>query len=270
VTDVTLLVEERGRIAVLTLDRPDKRNAINSATVEALASYFRNPPPGVAAAVLTSSGDHFSAGLDLSELRETTAIEGVRHSRTWHAAFDAIQQGSIPVVSVLKGAVLGGGLELAVATHIRVAEASAYYALPEASRGIFVGGGASVRLSRLIGVHRMTDMMLTGRVLDAAEGQQLGISQYLVASEEGLEKALALAERIADNSPVSNYAVLQALPRIAEMSPNDGLFVESLMAAITQSSEESKQRLQDFLSGRAPKVVSGGEAPDGQREVPQS
>ena len=138
----------------------------------------------------------------------------------------------------------------------RVEVDSAYYALPEASRGIFVGGGASVRLSRIIGVDRMMDLMLTGRVLSADEGQQLGVSQYLVDDGDGLDQALALAERIASNSPVSNFAVLQALPRIAEMGPSEGLFVEALMAAITQSSDESKSRMQDFLAGRAAKVVA--------------
>ena len=159
-------------------------------------------------------------------------------------------------MSVLRGAVIGGGLELALATHIRVAEPSAYYALPEGSRGIFVGGGASVRLPRVIGVHRMADMMLTGRVLDATAGLELGISQYLVGHDEGDDKAIELADRIAENNPVTNYAVLQALPRIAEMGPNEGLFVESLMAAISQGSDRAKELLDEFLAGRAAKVVA--------------
>lgn len=188
-------------------------------------------------------------------------FEGVVHSRSWHEEFDKIQLGTIPVVSVLRGAVIGGGLELAIATHIRVAEPSAYYALPEGSRGIFVGGGASVRLPRLIGVHRMADMMLTGRVVDASSGLDLGISHYLVEAGEGLATAIRLAERIAENSPVTNYAVLQALPRIAEMGPQEGLFVESLMAAVSQGSDEAKALLEEFLTGRAAKVV----ASDGAR-----
>jgi enoyl-CoA hydratase/carnithine racemase len=166
-----------------------------------------------------------------------------------------MQLGALPIVSVLRGAVIGGGLELALATHIRVAEPTAFYALPEGSRGIFVGGGASVRLPRLIGVHRMADMMLTGRVLDATEGQALGISQYLVEPGAGLDRAIELAHRIAENNPVTNDAVLQALPRIAEMGPNEGLVVESLLAAISQGSDEAKTRLEDFLSGRAAKVA---------------
>jgi enoyl-CoA hydratase/carnithine racemase len=247
-------LELRAPIAILTLDRPAKRNALDGETVQALGAFFGDPPAEVAAAVLTSTGEHFSAGLDLSELTETTVFEGVLHSRSWHQPFDNIQLGTIPVVSVLRGAVIGGGLELAISTHIRVAEMSAYYALPEGSRGIFVGGGGSVRLPRLIGVHRMADMM-PGRVIDARSGLDLGISQYLVEDGKGLAKAIELANRIAENSRVTNWAVLQALPRIAEVGPNEGLFVESLMAAISQGSDEAKSLLEEFLTGRAPKVV---------------
>ena len=120
--------------------------------------------------VLDAEGDHFSAGLDLSELTERDTLEGLEHSMMWHRVFGRLEQGNVPVVSVLKGAVIGGGLELASAAHIRVAEPSAFYALPEGQHGLFVGGGASVRVPRLIGVHRMADMMLTGRVLDADGG----------------------------------------------------------------------------------------------------
>lgn len=250
----TVSYEQVGAVAVLTLNRPEKRNALNEATVAAIGDFCRRPPSGVRAAVLAAAGDNFSAGLDLSELQETNAFEGVLHSRGWHKDFDDLQYGAIPMVSVLKGAVIGGGLELATATHIRVAEASAFYALPEGSRGLFVGGGASVRVSRLIGVDRMADMMLTGRVLSSAEGHELGVSQYLVGDDEGLPKAMELAARIAENSAVTNYAVLQALPRISEMGPHEGLFVESLMAAISQSSDEAKALLADFLEGRAAKV----------------
>jgi enoyl-CoA hydratase/carnithine racemase len=261
-------VEIRGPIAILTLDRADKRNALDMATVQSLGAFFRDPPTDVAAAVIASSGEHFSAGLDLSELTETSAFDGLLHSRSWHEPFDAIQLGTVPVVSVLRGAVIGGGLELALSTHIRVAEPSAFYALPEGSRGIFVGGGASVRLPKLIGVHRMTDMMLTGRVLEAQEGHQLGISQYLVDGGGGLDLAIELATRISENSPVTNYAVLQALPRIAEMGPHEGLFVESLMAAVSQGSDEAKALLAAFLAGRAAKVRPTASATNADRVGP--
>ena len=116
----------------------------------------------------------------------------------------------------MKGAVIGGGLELAAAAHVRVAERSAYYALPEASRGIFVGGGGSVRLPRLIGVARVMDMILTGRTYAAEEGQTIGLSTYLVDDGKGLATALELAQRIATNAPLTNFAAVHMLPRIAE------------------------------------------------------
>ena len=170
----SLKVERRGAVAILTLARPEKRNALNDTTVLGLETFFATLPAGVKAVVLNAEGKHFSAGLDLSELKILSTEEGIEHSRVWHRVFDKIEFGRVPVVTVMHGAVVGGGLELAAATHIRVAERSAYYALPEGSRGIFVGGGGSVRLPRLIGVTRMMDLMLTGRTYGAEEGQALG------------------------------------------------------------------------------------------------
>jgi enoyl-CoA hydratase/carnithine racemase len=156
---------------------------------------------------------------------------------------------------VLHGAVVGGGLEIAAAAHIRVAERSAFYALPETSRGIFVGGGGSVRLPPLIGTARMMDMMLTGRTLSAEEGQLIGLTQYLVGEGEGLAKAMALAHRIADNAPFTNFAVMHMLPRIARSDPATGFATEALTSAIAQSEPEAKARLKAFLQKRAPKVT---------------
>jgi enoyl-CoA hydratase/carnithine racemase len=154
----------------------------------------------------------------------------------------------------LHGAVDGGGLEIAAACHVRVAERSAYYALPEGSRGIFVGGGGSVRLPRLIGVARMADMMLTGRVYPASEGVLHGFSQYLTEAGAAFAKALELAKRVAENAPLTNFAVLQALPMIAEASPQTGLLMESLMATVAQSDQEAKARIRAFLERKTAKV----------------
>ncbi len=250
----TLQVEEHGAVAVVRLNRAAKRNALDDATVLGLETFFSSPPPGARAVVLDADGDHFSAGLDLGELAERDAFEGMAHSRMWHRVFDRIERGDLPVVAVLKGAVVGGGLELACAAHIRVAEPSTFYALPEGQRGLFVGGGASVRVPKLIGVHRMADMMLTGRVLDADEGAALGLAQYRVGTGEGLTHALGLAGKIAANSPVTNFAVLQALPRIAAADPDQGYLLESLMAAVASSSGEAKERMKAFMEGRGPKV----------------
>lgn len=211
-----LQIERDGDITILKLDRPAKRNALSGPLVTELGEFFDALPKDVRAVVLAGNGDHFCAGLDLSELKDRDAAEGAEHSRLWHRMFDRIQFGRVPVVAALHGAVIGGGLELACCAHVRVAEPSTFYALPEGQRGIFVGGGGSVRIPRLVGVARMTDMMLTGRIFNAEEGERVGFAQYLVGAGEGLPKAIELAKKIAGNAAMTNYAVTHALPRIAE------------------------------------------------------
>ena len=250
-----LRIEHAGAVTHLCLNRPAKRNAINEELMRQLHTAVLNLPAATKALVISGEGSHFCAGLDLSDLSERSVAEGVLHSRSWHVVMDAIQFCRVPVVAALHGAVVGGGLELAAAAHIRVADDTAYFGLPEGQRGIFVGGGGSARIPRLAGVACMSDMMLTGRVLDANEGERRGLAQYVVPAGEAVAKAIALAARIAENAPLSNFAVTQALPRIADLSQADGLFVESLMAAIAQGDSEAKQRLQDFLQKRTPKVV---------------
>jgi enoyl-CoA hydratase/carnithine racemase len=249
-----LSFERKGEIGILRLNRPAKRNALSDAMVAELDAFFAALPESVRALVLHGIGEHFCAGLDLAELSERSAAQGVAHSRGWHRVFDRIQFGRVPVVAVLHGAVVGGGLELASCAHVRAAEKSAFYAFPEGQRGIFLGGGGSVRVPRLIGTHRVADMMFTGRVLSAAEGQALGISTYLVESGAGLAKGIELARKIASNAPATNFALIHALPRIAELGQDAGLLMESLMAGIAQSEPEAKKRMKDFLEKRAAKV----------------
>ena len=248
----SLKSERDGAVAVLRLNRPEKRNALDDATVAGIATFFGSLPDDVRVVLLTAEGEHFSAGLDLGEIRERGVTEGIAHSRLWHGAFEKIQFGRVPVIAVLHGAVVGGGLELAAACHVRVAERSADYALPEGSRGIFVGGGGSVRIPRLIGVARMMDMMLTGRTYSAEEGQQIGISTYLLDQGKGFAKGLELARHVAGNAPLTNFAVTQALPRIAESDPASGFALEALMSSIAQADPEAKARLRAFLEKRAP------------------
>jgi enoyl-CoA hydratase/carnithine racemase len=250
-----LQVSQSDTVLHVRLNRPAKRNAISDSLIQQLHTVFIHLPDGVRAVVVSGEGEHFCAGLDLSELVERDIGGAVLHSRMWHAAFDAVQFGTVPVVAVLHGAVVGGGLELAAACHIRVAEDSAYFGLPEGQRGIFVGGGGSARIPRLMGVARMTDLMLTGRVYDAAEGAQAGLTHYQTRNGEGLAKGIELARRIATNAPMSAFAVMHALPRIADQSQSEGLFTEALMAAVAESTPDAQSRLRAFLEGRAGKVV---------------
>ncbi|MCR8547574.1 crotonase/enoyl-CoA hydratase family protein [Salipiger sp. P9] len=250
-----LSAETRGGIGILTLNRPAKRNALNDALVLGLETAFGNVPEEVRAIVLRGEGDHFCAGLDLNELREASMIESFHTSGIGQRLNNTLQFCRVPVVSVLHGAVIGGGLELAAASHLRVAEPSAFYGLPEGMRGIFVGSGGSVRLPRLIGAATVMDMMLTGRTYGAEEAHRdLRLTQYLVGPGEGLAKAMDLAERITRNAPLANFAITQALPRIVEQAPQEGLFTEMLMVSIAQNDEEAKRRLREFLVEKKNKV----------------
>jgi enoyl-CoA hydratase/carnithine racemase len=254
----SLAASRDGGIVRLGLCRAAKRNAIDNETLAGIDLFFANLPPGTDAVILHGEGEHFCAGLDLSSLTETGAFEAVLHSRAWHRAAARIEHADVPVIAVLHGATVGGGLELASAAHIRIAERDTFYALPEGQRGIFVGGGASVRLPKLIGLARVMDMMLTGRTYGAEEGVTLGFSQYLAEPGEGMALALELARKVASNAKLSNFAILHAMPRIAESGAAEGYFTESLMSAIASSDEDAKSRLTAFLEKRAPKVTHKG------------
>ncbi len=245
--------ERRGHIGILHFARPDKRNAVNDPLVADLDNLFTAPPDGIAAIVLSGDGGNFCAGLDLAEHEHRSAEESLYHSRNWHRVMDAIEFGGLPVVSALTGAVIGGGLEIAAATHVRVADSTAFFQLPEGRRGIFVGGGATVRIGRLLGADRMREMMLTGRTYDAEAGERLGLCHYAVSEGQAFDKAIELAERIADNAPFSNYLMIQAISRVGDMSRQDGLFTESLAAAMSQTTSGAAEGLRAFLEKRPPK-----------------
>lgn len=248
--------EHDGSVSTITLARPQKRNAVSDRLLAALDDALQAVPEGTRAIVLAGDGDHFCAGLDLSEHQHREPFGVMQHSQGWHRIFHRIQHGGIPVIAAMQGAVIGGGLELASATHIRVAEPSTIFQLPEGRHGIFVGGGASVRVARIIGAGRMCEMMLTGRIIDAEEGLRLGLAHYLEEAGGALEKAKALAARVAENAPMANWAMCSAIARIDNMSTDDGFFTESLTAALTQTSPEVAARIGEFLQrkGKGPRV----------------
>lgn len=248
-----LQVEVEDRIATLTMNRPDKRNAMNDALLRAIDGFFSAPPEDVKVAILTGSGRHFCAGLDLSEHVMRTAEENLMHSRDWHAVMDRIEFGNIPVISAMTGAVMGGGLEIASATHVRVADANTIYQLPEGRRGIYVGGGASVRVARIMSAGRMREMMLTGRKLSSDEGLALGLNHYAVAEGKALGKARELAAKIAENAPMSNYFMIHTIGRVEDMPRTGGFYAEALSAAVVQTTPDAREGLTAFLEKRPPK-----------------
>ena len=247
-------IEREGDVALVKLNRPAKRNAINDALLAELDACFDGGLGDARAVILHGAGEHFSAGLDLFELmskRSPDVMVGMRRSRQWHRVFDQIQFGEVPVISVLKGGVIGGGFELAAATHVRVCEASAFFQLPEGQRGIFLGGSGSVRIPRIIGAGRVVEMMLTGRSLSAAEAFQLGVAHYVVDDGAGLAKARELAQAIVRNAPATNYAVINGIQRISEMPMGEGLFAETMVTVMTKAAgTDAGKRITEFFEGR--------------------
>ena len=256
-SETLITYELDGNVALIGLNRPDKRNSINDPLIDELRAAVLRAHEEADVAVLFGHGTNFCAGLDLAEAlaRATGQITPPRKRKrhNWHEVFDLIERGPIPFVAALHGAVVGGGLELATAAHVRVGDESALFGLPEGQRGIFVGGGGTVRIQRVVGTTVMMDMMLTGRLLTAPEGLQEKVIRYLTPAGEALAKAKELAHRIAKNSVETNWMIVNVLPRIHDMTHDDGLFVEQLNSARARP-PEAEARLREFVEGKAKKI----------------
>lgn len=260
--------ELRGRIAFVGLNRVNKRNAINEELLAALRVAVERANEAADVSVIFGHGPHFSAGLDLGEAlaraQDQDSMIRKRRKHSWHEVFDLIARGPIPWVAALHGAVVGGGLELATAAHLRVGDETAFFALPEGQRGIFVGGGGTVRIQRVIGFSAMADMMLTGRTLDAREAEREKILRYVVPKGEALGKAEELANLIAMNTLETNWRIINVLPRVNDLSHEDGLFMEYLTNNMRRP-PAAEQRLREFIEGKARPLCTpsagGGDAP---------
>ena len=241
---------------VVTLNRPAKRNALDSYTIEELVDFFSAAPrAGVRAVVLAGSGDHFCAGLDLIEHHraDRSPADFMHLCLRWHEAFNKMEYGGVPIIAALQGAVVGGGLELASAAHIRVMDQTAYFALPEGQRGLFTGGGATIRVTDLVGKSRMIDMMLTGRVYQGQEAVDLGLAQYITEGSS-LDKAMELARKAAQNLPLSNFAICSAVSHMQNMSAMDAAYAEAVVAGLVNTQPEARARLAAFADKTAARV----------------
>ena len=248
-------LDECGAVLLVHLARPEKRNALDEDFIAQLIDLFTLVPrSGTKAVVMAAEGDHFCAGLDLVEHynQDRTAAQFMAICQDWHEAFNKMEYGGVPIVGALKGAVVGGGLELASSFHIRVADASTYFALPEGTRGIFTGGGATIRVADLVGKARMIDMMLTGRIYAGAEAVDVGLAQYLV--EDSLSHALALAETIAENSDLTNYAITSAISHIQSMPALHASYAEAFVAGIVNTQDAARDRLKAFADKTGPRI----------------
>ncbi len=254
--DMLTLDHQEDGVLIATLNREDKRNALNAQTVEELVALFTAlPQSGVRAVVLAAKGAHFCAGLDLVEHhREDRSPADFMHlCLRWHEAFNKMEYGDVPVIAALKGAVVGGGLELASSAHIRVADATTYFALPEGTRGLFTGGGATIRVADLVGKARMIDMMLTGRVYKGQEAVDIGLAQYLVEGDS-FDTALSLARRAAQNLPLTNFAICSAISHMNNMSALDASYAEAVVAGIVNTQPAARERLDAFAKGTGPRI----------------
>jgi enoyl-CoA hydratase/carnithine racemase len=168
-----------------------------------------------------------------------------------------MEYGGVPVIAALKGAVVGGGLELASSAHIRVADATTYFALPEGQRGLFTGGGATIRVSALVGKARMIDMMLTGRIYQGQETVDVGLCQYLVPGAS-FDKAMELARVAARNLPLTNFAICSAVSHVQNMSALDAAYMEAAVAGIVNTQHDARERLEAFANKTAARVRPSG------------
>lgn len=252
-----LAIEERDNgVFVVMLNRPSKRNALDVATIEELITFFTNAyKNGVKAVVLAGEGDHFCAGLDLVEhWKEDRSPDEFMHvCFRWHEAFNKMEYGGVPIIAALKGAVVGGGLELASSAHVRVIDQSTYFALPEGQRGIFTGGGATIRVTDLIGKSRMIDMILLGRVYQGQEAVDLGLAQYITEGDS-FEMALELADRAAQNLTLTNYAICSAISHLNNMSGMDAAYAEAVIAGVVNTQPAARERLEAFANKTAARV----------------
>ncbi len=241
---------------IVTLNRPHKRNALDIDTIEELVAFFSTAPRAdVRAVVLAGAGDHFCAGLDLIEHHDAdrSPADFMHVCLRWHEAFNKMEYGGVPVIAALQGAVVGGGLELASSAHIRVIDDSAYFALPEGQRGLFTGGGATIRVADLVGKARMIDMMLTGRVYQGQEAVDLGLAQYRVEGSS-FDKALELAQAAAANLPLTNFAICSAISHMQNMSALDAAYAESVVAGVVNTQSDARARLAAFADKSAARV----------------
>ncbi len=249
----TLLLDVQDGIARLTINRPDKLNALNATVIRELgeAAHALAADPAVGAIILTGAGPKaFVAGADISELGAQGPLDGKARAIAGQAAFRAFEQCGKPVIAAVNGFALGGGCELAMACHMRIASETARFGQPEVKLGLLPGYGGTVRLPRLVGRGRATELLLTGAVIDAAEAHRIGLVNRVVPADRLLEEATALARTILEQGPLAVRAVLEALDAGLEMSQAEALLFEASLFGLLSSTADMREGTRAFLEKR--------------------
>jgi len=253
-----VIVETRDRIATVIVNRPDRLNALNAATVRELDRAFRDVAADEEAlgVVLTGAGEKaFVAGADIAELAQMGPIDGVAVSRLGQEAFRFLESMGKPVIAAVNGFALGGGLELALACHLRVAAERARFGLPEVKLGIIPGYGGTVRLPRIVGRGRALELILTGEMIDAAEAHRIGLVNRVVANGTALDEALALMTKILANGPVALRLALESVDHGWDASLRDGLTLESSLFGLLATTGDMREGMTAFLEKREPRFT---------------
>jgi len=250
-----LLLERAGDVAVLTVNRPDKLNALNDATLDELEDALREVAhdENVMALVITGAGEKaFVAGADINELARQTPLSGKAMARRGQTLFRDIELFPKPVIAAVNGFALGGGCELALACHIRLASDNASFGLPEVSLGIIPGYGGTQRLARLVGRGRAIEMTLTGQRVGAEEALRIGLVNRVVKQASLLDEARNLAGVILKNGPVAVRAALEAIQHGLELPLEEGMVLEANIFGVVSATEDMREGLKAFLEKRKP------------------
>lgn len=250
----TITIERRGKIAILTINRPDKLNALSSKVhldgVAALDELRRDDT--VRVVIITGSGEKaFIAGADISEFEGQTPVTQ-RNNFHERSLFNTIDVFPKPVIAMINGFCLGGGNELAMACDIRIASENARFSQPEINLGIMCGGGGTQRLTRLIGEGRAMEMALTGDMIDAATAHRFGLINHVHPSDELEAETMKLAERIAEKAPIALQLSKEAVKFASRSNLDEGLRREVDLFAICFSTEDKKEGVSAFLEKRKP------------------
>ncbi|HUF50067.1 MAG TPA: enoyl-CoA hydratase-related protein [Longimicrobiales bacterium] len=248
--DVT---RESDGVAIVTIDRPDKLNALNAETVRQLDDAVRElaADQAVRALILTGAGEKaFVAGADIGELSRMGPVDGVRVSRAGQDTFRMLERLPKPAIAAVNGFALGGGLELALACHIRIASSKAKFGLPEVKLGIIPGYGGTVRLARLVGRGRATELMLTGEMIDAGEAYRIGLVNRVEEPAALLDAARELARRIVANGPLAIAFALEAVDRGMSTTIDDAQILESNLFGLLASTSDMREGMAAFLEKR--------------------
>ena len=255
-TDPTnVRVETDGDAAVVTIDRQEKLNALNAEVVRELGRAFDalRDDDSVRGVILMGAGEKaFVAGADIGVLAEMDSLSGVEVSREGQVIFRAIERFPKPVVAAVGGFALGGGCELALACHVRIASENARFGLPEVGLGIIPGYGGTIRLARLVGLGRAIELTLTGDMIDAERAEQIGLVSSVVPREALLDEAKKLLGRMTKNGPVAIRMALESIYGALDATTEDALNHESSLFGLLASTEDMKEGMAAFMAKRKP------------------